>query len=91
VLYEQLSAKTRGLVGSVCAADYTSQLATIGQATMDAVGNVKLSCAPIANTMSISSLSGVVVDESSYSIVGDEIVFSKPLDVGKYNINYRCP
>ncbi len=46
VAYEYLSAKTNGIVGTVCATDYAGQLKLIGQKVVEQVKSVSLECNP---------------------------------------------
>lgn len=47
VAYERLSARTGGIIGTVCAVDYGSQLEIIGQRIVAQVKSVSLECSPV--------------------------------------------
>lgn len=93
-VYESLSTKTGGLIGSVCETDYGSQLKNLGQATYDLIKQVKLTCAPVDSDndgekdIAVRDAAGVLL--TNYVLKNDEITFNNPPGVGTYQISYNC-
>lgn len=96
--YEKLSkltgAGTTGgaIIGSVCEADYASQLSGIGTSIQDMKRTLDLECAPSAALESSIQISyeGKPYLER-YLVQGAQLVFDLPLKAGKYDVNYLCP
>lgn len=92
--YANLTAKTGGILGSVCEADYSAQLASIGKATVDQVNTATLECAPLDTNkdgkadVEIVTASGATAP--SYTISGLTISFASPLPAGTNSLNYKC-
>lgn len=93
--YAKLSLNTGGIIGSVCEADYGSQLKIIGQSTADLVKNISLECAPVDRDKD-GNLDITITNTSSQSLItgftvqGSQVVLSQPLVVGSYKVDYRC-
>lgn len=92
--YDSLSQLTGGIRGTVCSTDYGSQLAAIGQATMDQIRSVSLDCAPLdMNGDSVPDISVVTANGTatpSYSVSGLTVTFSVALPAGTNQLNYSC-
>lgn len=92
--YSDLSGLTGGIVGTVCSADYGSQLAAMGRATVDLINSANLNCAPLdTNGDGIRDVQIVTADGSaapSYTIDGLRIQFSRALPAGNNQLNYSC-
>lgn len=94
VSYETLSRETSGIVGTVCAVDYTGQLKIIGQNIKDKVNSIKLECAPVdsdkdgkVNVAIKDSASNIL---NNYNVENDVVSFTDYLAVGKYSMEYTC-
>lgn len=91
--YEKMAALTSGVVGSVCADDYSSQLASIGSGLSKVVRSVSLDCAPVDSNgdgkvdLSVS-ISGV--STSAFTVSGSLVTFDNALPQGKVEFSYTC-
>jgi hypothetical protein len=92
--YAALSNATGGYIGSVCAADYASQLGQIGQLISDSNKIEALDCVSVANEMGSF---GTVVNTgnnmeiaTAYQFNGDKVEFAEFLPQGNYQITYYC-
>jgi hypothetical protein len=91
--YESLSTTSNGIVGNICSADYSLELQTMAQRTIDAVSNITLKCAPIGNvTVNLSPLpSG-----TTWTVSGNKLNFTPKLNfsngINNYNLRltYEC-
>lgn len=92
--YEQMSAMTGGLVGSVCATDYAAQLGSIGQATVDQVRSSNLDCAPLDTNADGKADVQIITSNGSaapsYTVSGLKITFSTTLPAGTNQLKYTC-
>ncbi|MBX3034925.1 MAG: hypothetical protein KF865_13475 [Bdellovibrionaceae bacterium] len=94
VSYEALSTMTGGVIGSVCADDYSSQLAAMGNGVVDLVNSVSLSCAPLdldkdgKPDITVTLQNGGTVP--SFTVDQLKLTFSQALPVGSHSIQYRC-
>lgn len=92
--YDAFSRLTGGIVGTVCAADYGSQLMDIGKATQDLVRSVTLNCSPVDTNMDgrpdldITTANGTAAPP--YTIMGMRVNFESPLPIGRTTLRYRC-
>lgn len=92
--YDTLSKLTGGVIGTVCSQDYGSQLASIGQATVDLVNSVDLNCAPLDTNgdgkadVQVVAANGTTIP--SFTVSGLKVTFSSALPAGAHQFNYRC-
>lgn len=93
-VYESASSSTGGIIGSVCEADYASQLKLIGQTSAGLVNSITLACQPVdANgdgtiDLEIRDPNGNVV--SGYTLQGLQMKLAAPLNIGRTNVKYYC-
>ena len=93
-VYEAASAATGGIVGTVCAADYSSQLSLIGQTSAGLVNSITLACQPVdANgdgriDIEIRDPNSSLV--SNYTMQGLQIKLASPLNIGRTTVKYFC-
>lgn len=93
--YFELSQKTNGVVGSVCAPNYAEQLSSIGQLAKQLVQSVRLECEP-QDTNGDSRANLEVFDsdknpvKQEFDVRGDMVVFAEGLMEGEYLFNYTC-
>ncbi|WP_413557837.1 hypothetical protein [Bdellovibrio sp. HCB209] len=86
---------TGGIVGSVCASDYTSILSNAGNAAVSLTRSISLQCIPIDSDndgkidFTLKSSSGAVIS-SGYSVSGKIVTFTSTLPNGSYSADYRC-
>ncbi len=96
VAYEQLSTLTGGIVGTVCASDYGSQLANMGQAVVSLSRIVNLSCAPVNQNKNATLIDDIMVTLQSgamaavESVSGQSVTLVNDLPVGTHQLNYFC-
>ncbi len=92
--YEALSKLTGGVVGTVCAPDYGSQLTTIGNGVVELVRSATLKCPPIdTNGDGKADVEVTTADMSAvpaYVIEGNKITFATPLPLGDNRLEYAC-
>jgi hypothetical protein len=89
--YQQLSQKTGGIVGSVCATDYATQLGTMGQASLDQIRSVNLSCAPLdtdSDGQPDIKVDGVKIAAPVLS--GLKLTLPNTPAIGSHNLEYTC-
>lgn len=94
--YAELSGLTSGILGDICAPDYGNQLTVIGQEIANLQKTYDLSCKPqdtnndgVADIRIVSVKPGTAVP--SFTVEGQQIIFTTPLLQGNYSIEYFCP
>ncbi len=96
VSYEQLSNLTGGIIGSVCAADYGTQLTQMGQAVVNLRRTVSLNCPPLNQNKNGTLLDDIMVTLESGGSLGVADVSGQTLTVasdfpaGRHKIDYWC-
>jgi len=94
-VYESMAKLTGGVVGSVCATDYTSILSSIGTKTVELLKSINLDCAPLdvdgdGNVdLQLYNTKGQAIT-SGFSVSGTTISFSASLAEGNYLAKYTC-
>lgn len=89
--YEQLSKLTGGVVGDVCASDYTQQLQGIAEGVRNTLKTISLACAPVVSSgMTIHIQKDGVDYTGSYTVQGVNLVFDQALPAGRYSVDYSC-
>lgn len=94
-VYEALSTLTGGVIGSVCATDYTKILASIGTKTAELLKSISLNCKAVdANNdgqidFALINSKGQKIS-SGYSVSGTTVTFSEALAEGTYSASYSC-
>lgn len=87
-LYAELSNKTGGYTGSICASDYTNNLKIIKERTVNSMPGMKLQCVPLSNPT-------VTFDKpvsTTVTLAGDELKFSPVVPEGvTIRAVYTCP
>lgn len=87
--YQSMSNMTGGVIGNVCAMDYTAQVVGIADEIKRLLKTLTLSCSPLSQfVITIKKDNQVVTQE--YTIEGLNIKFTKELDPGNYEIEYTC-
>lgn len=78
-------------IGSVCEADYGSQLRGIGDSVQAMQKLIQLNCPPVgpATSSVIVTLNGSNYT-GSYTVQGDRLVFTNHLPAGNYTLKYQC-
>ena len=96
-IYSKLSTLTAAgfpigtIIGSVCEADYGSQLAAIGQSIQDMKKSIKLQCAPLGLSQhNVSIDRNVQPFNERFDMQGLTLIFETPLPVGEYKLSYDC-
>jgi len=87
LIYNQASTSTQGIVGDICASDYTGQLGQISTNILNRISSLSLACNnPSDLVVSISGQSGV-----TYSVSGKELKFNVQLSPGTaVELKYSC-
>ncbi len=87
--YEELSALTSGIVGSLCAANYGTELAQMADRTKKNLSSAVLKCAPVAGTLKLSITPSVA--GQTYAVSGDKVSFTPNLIPGsQVSFEYYC-
>ncbi len=89
--YKKLSELTGGIVGTVCADDYGSQLTEIGTVIEQTLSSIPLECTPIGNDVRVTPKVPSTLEVNA-TLSGDKLTFSPPLPEGSVvNLRYKCP
>lgn len=91
--YAKLSKDTGGYIGSVCAADYSTQLGEIGKIISDSQLAQALGCVAVANNNDYGSVVNLANGQEisvNYEFNGDKVEFEQLLGQGQYRITYYC-
>ncbi len=82
--YASLSQLTGGVLGTVCASDYGSQLSSIGDIIQQTTSSITLACVPLAGTLKVSGATG-------WTQSADKLNFDPPLPAGTdIGLSYQC-
>lgn len=93
--YNRLSELTGGIIGSVCATDYTSILAGLGQGVQSLVRSANLDCEPVdfnndgKPDVSVRLSTGERITDG-FEVNGRRITFADFLPEGVHTVNYIC-
>lgn len=87
--YKVISELTGGVIGSVCEADYATQVNGIATAIRDLVKQFTLTCAPLPQYPITITKNGVAVT-ATYVVEGVNLKFNDALLAGNYKIDYAC-
>lgn len=94
VTYEKLSTQTKGVKGSVCAADYGNQLAFLSEKIKDLVKTITLECEPVKDAQTQVPRFQIKVDGQApvevEKIVGKEVFLKGNLPMGFIKLEYFC-
>lgn len=79
------------VIGSICAADYGSQLKGMGKSIVEMFLSVDLDCEPIGeDTTSVQVSRNQSNYAEKYKVKGKKLIFEHPLPLGSYNLKYEC-
>ncbi len=89
-VYAELSALTSGVIGNICAANYTSQLQAIGEAVSQT--REVLPCSPIGGNVKVTFIPEPPYRvEITKNLFQNEILFSRALPLGtKIQFEFQC-
>ena len=92
--YTKLSKMTDGIIGSICAPDYSSQLSNIGVSVRNQIFAIELDCLPVDRNGD-GQIEVVVELEngiSSPAFIRDKttMTFQRPLPIGQHSVKYFC-
>lgn len=96
VAYEQLSTLTGGIIGTVCASDYGTQLTRMGEAVVELRRTVNLTCAPVDQNKNSNLIDDILVTLQSgasaavSTVSGQTLTLVNDLPVGTHQLNYFC-
>lgn len=94
--YEALSGLTGGIIGTVCASDYGSQLSKMGQAVVNLRRVVNVNCAPVNQNKNSTLLDDVLVTLESgatapvATVSGQAITLANDLPAGTHQVDFWC-
>lgn len=87
--YEEASALTSGIVGSICAPNYGTELAKMGERIAESLATITLRCAPVENTLQVNVVNAA--PGQTYTLNGDKVNFTPALSAGStVNFQYYC-
>ncbi|MCB0350512.1 MAG: VWA domain-containing protein [Bdellovibrionales bacterium] len=96
--YAELTKRTEGILGNICASDYGQQLSFIGQNIQDTIASVPLECDPYtASGLPIVMAEAAILKilpatTSKATLAGNKINFSPALAPGTtVTLKYYCP
>lgn len=87
--YNTLSTMTGGVIGDVCAMDYTEQVKGIADEIRRLLKTLTLTCQPLSQFAITIKKDGAVANHS-YTIEGLNVKFATELDPGSYEVEYTC-
>ena len=87
--YAKLSTLTGGIIGSVCEADYATQVSGIANEIRNLIKNITLTCAPLEGYAITVKKDGVAYADT-FVLDGLNLKFSNPLEPGTYTVDYAC-
>ncbi len=96
-VYNQLSQLTGGIVGSVCANNYSNLLQDIGDKVLEQVKFTQLSCEPVDITYDgipdifVTLATGEILMIQDVTVQGSRVNFNEPLPEGTHEVTYYCP
>jgi len=92
-VYAELVTKTSGVLGSVCASDYTAQLGQIGAGVSQQAKTITLACQPQGNTYSVTfSPQPSTTINTNVDWATKKLSFSAPPAPGTVvTVSYHCP
>lgn len=89
--FAAMAALTGGVIGDVCAVDYSAQVQGIAEGVRNTLKSITLSCTPVVDA---SHTVVVKKDGQVYSgsrqIQGLNVVFDQMLPAGNYEVQYSC-
>lgn len=88
--YHEISKLTGGIIGDVCAADYSSQIKGIAEGIKKSAQSIALSCTPLqsVNTPIVVTQNNQPVQ--NFTINGKNLEFTSEMPVGDYDVSYYC-
>ena len=96
----RLSELTKGVIGSVCEADYTKMLSNIGDRVRDLQKTVALECSPADRDSDGSpevnvyfranASSQFTLYPDTFVVDGAKLTFKELLKIGEYRFEYGC-
>lgn len=87
--YKKITELTGGILGSVCEADYASQVSGIATEIRNLIKNITLTCEPLSISPIKVTRNGVDYT-IPYTIEGVNMKFADILEPGEYKIDYAC-
>lgn len=87
--YQTISQMTGGVIGSVCATDYTPQVEGIANGIRNLLKTMTLTCAPLAGKPITITLNGSAYTQS-YVVEGVNLRFASELPPGNFQVKYHC-
>lgn len=87
--YDAFSRLTGGVIGSVCATDYASQVTGIAQGIRDLLKTMTLQCSPLPNFPITVKKDGVAIS-NTFAVNGVNLKFDTELEPGNYTVDYQC-
>lgn len=89
--FAAMAQMTGGVIGDVCAADYSAQVQGIAEGVRNTLKSITLSCTPVVDSSrAVVVKKDGVVYTGSRQIQGLNVVFDQMLPAGNYEVNYTC-
>lgn len=93
--YALLTRLTHGILGNVCAPNYSAQLKSIGDSIQNKVNQVELDCTPIDMNYDGKIDLEIILNPAhheplKYALKGKTLLFEKPLPEGDHIFKYFC-
>lgn len=86
--YMEMSRLTNGGIGSICAADFSTNLNVFKDKILNSLSSLTLECAPISGTLSVA-IDGVAT--TAYTLTGATLKFNNAVVEGKrVTMTYQC-
>ncbi|MDG0817675.1 hypothetical protein NWE73_14940 [Bdellovibrio sp. PAP01] len=88
--YQELSKLTGGIIGDVCATDYSSQVKAIAKEINKTAKAITLSCAPVDLVNSPIVVTQNNQPVANFTVSGRNLVFADELAPGTYDVSFAC-
>lgn len=87
-VYAEISKKSGGILGNICASEYASQLQIIGERIGETLSSYSLDCAPVAGSLEVF-VQGVKT--TNFQLLGNKLIFNPELGPNtQLSGKYRC-
>ncbi len=87
--YKKITNLTGGILGSVCEADYATQVSGVATEIRNLIKNITLSCEPLSG-YSIQVIRNGVAYAVPFTLEGLNLKFASELEPGEYKVDYAC-
>lgn len=89
--YAAFSDLTGGVIGDVCATDYSAQVQGVAEGVRNTLKTITLTCTPIVDSShTVTVMKDGVPYTAASSLTGLNLVYNDVLPVGNYEVVYSC-